>query len=140
MSLAALVDVDDVRQLVIGGHAAPWEGDAGRRQQLLGVENACELARRFLNARVDVVLADVLTPETIVTYRKRLTDLMIIGFRISWPEAERRAAQRPRHLTPAELERLHRDEHRYNLSYDHVIDVDHCDATAQTEQVRRLWT
>jgi predicted kinase len=41
---AALIDVDDIRQLIVSGAAAPWEGDEGRRQQHLGVENACGLA------------------------------------------------------------------------------------------------
>jgi len=35
---AAVIDVDDVRQLVVSGGAAPWEGEEGRRQQHLGVE------------------------------------------------------------------------------------------------------
>jgi hypothetical protein len=44
----AVVDVDDVRQLVVSGAAAPWEGLEGREQQRLGVTNACGLARNFL--------------------------------------------------------------------------------------------
>jgi hypothetical protein len=35
--LAAVIDVDEIRQLVISGHAAPWEGQEGRRQHRLGV-------------------------------------------------------------------------------------------------------
>ncbi len=42
--VAAMIDVDDIRQLVVAGHAAPWDGEAGLRQQRLGVENACDLA------------------------------------------------------------------------------------------------
>jgi hypothetical protein len=50
--------------LVIAGHAAPWEGKEGQLQQRIGVENACVLARRFLDRSIDVVLSDVLNHET----------------------------------------------------------------------------
>jgi dephospho-CoA kinase len=29
---AAFIDIDDVRHLVVSGHAAPWEGEEGRRR------------------------------------------------------------------------------------------------------------
>lgn len=41
----AFIDVDDVRQLVKNGGAAPWDGEEGASQQLLGVRNATWLAR-----------------------------------------------------------------------------------------------
>ena len=41
----AYVDVDDIRQLVVAGHAAPWNGPEGIRQQILGVHNICLLAQ-----------------------------------------------------------------------------------------------
>src|SRR5699024_5443973 len=112
----------------------------GRRQQLLGVENSCALTRRFVRAGIDVVLADVLTPETIEVYRADVDGLMIVGLRITAAEARRRAAGRPLHLTPAEFERLHAEEGRYSLGYDQIVDVDHCDLSSQLELVRRLWT
>ena len=62
LRLAAVIDVDDIRQLIVAGHAAPWEGEAGRSQQRLGVENTCDLARRFVTSGIDVVIADVVTP------------------------------------------------------------------------------
>ena len=136
----AFIDVDDVRHLVVGGHAAPWDGEAGRQQQHLGVENACDLARRFASHRMDVVLADVLSPETTAIYRARISDLVIIGLRISPDAAQRRAAGRPHHLTRTEFDRLHADERRYALAYDHVVEVDDCDGPGQIELVRRLWS
>ena len=69
---AAVIDVDDVRQLVVSGGAAPWEGDEGRRQQHVGVENACCLARRFIDHAIEVIVADVVTPETLMLYRRSL--------------------------------------------------------------------
>src|SRR5215212_7138659 len=41
---AAVIDVDDIRHLVVAGHAAPWDGAEGQLQQRIGVENACALA------------------------------------------------------------------------------------------------
>jgi shikimate kinase len=38
---AAFIDVDDIRQLVIAGSAAPWEGAEGLAQQELGVLRLC---------------------------------------------------------------------------------------------------
>ena len=64
----AFIDVDDVRQFVVTGAAAPWEGEEGREQQRLGVTNACGLARNFLAMGIEVVVADVLTPETCDLY------------------------------------------------------------------------
>ena len=52
---AAVIDVDDIRLLVVSGHAAPWQGDEGRLQQRVGVENACDLANRLESAEFDVV-------------------------------------------------------------------------------------
>ena len=69
---AAVIDVDDIRHLVVAGHAAPWEGTEGQRQQRIGVENACDLARRFLHEGVDVVLCDVISHETAALYRDLL--------------------------------------------------------------------
>jgi DNA polymerase III delta prime subunit len=52
----AIVDVDLVRWMVVQPHHAPWEGSEGEAQQLLGVTNACMLARNFDAADYDVVL------------------------------------------------------------------------------------
>jgi dephospho-CoA kinase len=43
----AYIDVDDVRQLVKNGGAAPWDGEEGRAQHMLGVRNAAALAANF---------------------------------------------------------------------------------------------
>ena len=99
MDLAAVIDVDDIRQLVVAGHAAPWDGPEGIRQQRLGVENACGLARRFLEAGIEVVLADVVDASTISLYRGRLPGLLAVRLRLSLEAARHRAAQRPIHLT-----------------------------------------
>jgi shikimate kinase len=138
LRLAAVIDVDDIRHLVVAGHLAPWAGEAGRGQQRLGVENACDLAARFLQAGIDVVIADVLSAATAQTYRSRLPDVIIVGLRISFAEAARRATFRPLHLSAEEFRRLHHEQPHLDLA-DHVIEVDDLDLTAQVAAVRRLW-
>ena len=49
---AAVIEVDDVRQLVVSGAAAPWDGAEGVAQQRLGVDNACGPRARLSRARL----------------------------------------------------------------------------------------
>jgi predicted kinase len=139
-SLGAMIDVDDVRHLVVAGHAAPWEGDAGRRQQRIGVDNACDLARRFLKSQIEVVLADLVTQATAAMYRHHLEDLQIIRLRLPLAEARRRARLRPVHLTEREFEDLYGLDGAGTFPVDHIIDVVDLDSDGQTEAVRRLWS
>ncbi len=134
LPLAAVVDVDDIRQLVVSGHAAPWDGMAGIDQQRIGVANACDLARRFAGAGIEVVIADVVTVETAALYRSGLPEVMIIQLRISLAEAQRRATERPGYLSDEELAMLHRDHPGDSGLYDHVITVDGLDLTAQVRR------
>ena len=93
---AAVIDVDDIRHLVVAGGAAPWDGSEGRLQQRIGVENACDLARRYLHWGIDVVLSDVLNSETAALYRHLLPGILIVQLRLPLAEARRRANLRPR--------------------------------------------
>jgi predicted kinase len=136
----AVVDVDDVRQLVVVGHAAPWEGGGGRLQQRVGVANACDLARRFLSVGIEVILTDVVTPTTADLYRWQLPNLQIVRLRLPIGQARRRAQLRPMHITEQEFDDLHALDADSNLHVDHVIDVGHLDVEAQTEAVRAVWS
>lgn len=140
LPLAAMIDVDDIRQLVVAGHAAPWAGRAGLVQQRIGVENACDLARRFAGSGIEVVIADVLTVRTAELYRARLPTVLIVHLRISLAEARRRAAQRPVYLTDDEFDLLHRQQPPDARLYDSVIDVDGLDLAGQVASVRRIWS
>jgi predicted kinase len=139
LSRAAVVDVDDIRQLVVAGHAAPWQGDEGLRQQRLGVENACGLALRFLGAGIEVILCDVLSTDTAVRYRRLLRDLVVVRFEISLDEARRRAARRPVHLTADEFEDLHALESTNRLPVDHTIAVGQLTEQEQARAVLQVW-
>lgn len=133
-SPAALIDVDDIRQLLISGHAAPWEGADGARQQRLGVRNACLLARGFLTEGIDVVITDVVTDRTAAIYRAQLPELRIAWLDLDQAEARRRAGTRPVYLSWDEFATLH-EEHRALTSFDQRIDVT---SLSVPEVVRRI--
>jgi predicted kinase len=135
----AFIDVDDVRQLVVSGAAAPWEGKEGREQQRLGVKNACTLARNFLAMGIEVVVADVLTPETCDLYRRELPGCLVVHMTVGLPEAMRRAASRKVWLTDDEFLMLHEADAANPPHADHRIQVDTLDVQSQTENVARLW-
>lgn len=135
----AFVDVDDVRQLVVVGGAAPWDGEEGRRQQRLGVRNACALAAAFLDAGIEVVVADVLTAETIGLCRELLPGCVVVHLQVPLEEARRRAATRPRWLTDQEFLMLHRADAAAALGADHVLDVRHLTVDEQVRAVESLW-
>ena len=136
---SAFIDVDDVRQLVVTGAAAPWEGEEGREQQRLGVKNACTLVHNFLAMGIEVVVADVLTPETCDLYRRELPECLIVHMTVGLPEAMRRAASRKVWLTDHEFRMLHEADAANPPHADHRIQVDTLDLQSQTEKVARLW-
>lgn len=136
---AAVVDVDDVRQLIVSGGAAPWQGPEGLAQQRLGVENACSLARSFHAAGFDVILADVLTPVTLELYRQRLSGCLIVRLHVSDQEARRRAATRTVHLTDAEFTHLHDQDRDDPPPADHDLDVTNLTIEEQAAVVTALW-
>src|SRR5260370_20849737 len=116
---AAVVEVDDVRQLVVVGAAAPWEGAEGLAQQRLGVENACGLARRFHDRGFEMIVTDVLTPETLQLYRQQLPRCLIVRLHVAAPEARRRAGTRRVYLTDAEFADPHTQDRDHPPPLDH---------------------
>jgi chloramphenicol 3-O-phosphotransferase len=68
----AIIDVDQVRWMLVQPHAAPWEGEEGKRQCQLGVENACLLAASFADDGCDVIVLDFIWDYTVSIYRQRL--------------------------------------------------------------------
>jgi hypothetical protein len=136
---AAFVDVDDVRQLVVSGHAAPWDGPDGRLQQRVGVENACDLTLRWRSVGIDVVVADVVNADTLAIYRRRLPGLVVLTLRLPLAAARRRAASRPRFLDDQEFEELHAAEAAADLEPDAVLDVEQLTPDEQAAAVLRIW-
>lgn len=136
----AVIEVDDIRRLVVAGHAAPWEGAEGQLQQRVGIENACDIARRLHAVGIDVVLADVVTAHTAGIYRRRLPGLVMVRLRLPLAAARRRAALRPVALTHQEFEALHAADARSKLPVDAVLDVERLTVNEQAEAVLRLWS
>ncbi|GAA2470970.1 AAA family ATPase [Terrabacter carboxydivorans] len=139
----AVIDVDDVRQLVVSGGAAPWDGEEGVRQQRLGAVNACALARNVSAAGIDVVVADVLTLETAGLYRELLPGCLLVHLTVPVAEAWRRAGTRPVWLTDAEFVALHEADASLvradGLAADHVLDTGDLDADGQAAAVEGVW-
>ncbi len=136
---ATVIDVDDIRQLVVSGAAAPWEGPAGQEQLILAARNASSLAVHFVGAGFDPVIADVLTPTSAEVYRQRLPDCLIVHLRVSLAEARRRAATRKVFLTESEFEWLHDRDARQPPSADVVLRVDGWSISRQVAELETVW-
>lgn len=135
----AYLDVDELRQLVRNGHAAPWDGAEGIAQQTLGIRNAAALARNFLTAGFTVTISDVATSATLALYRELLPTVVVIQLTAPLEEARRRSRTRPVHLSDEEFEALHANQSGVG-PIDHRLDVAHLGQDEQAAQVRALWT
>ncbi|MEV5888110.1 hypothetical protein [Nonomuraea fuscirosea] len=136
--LAAFIDVDDIRHLVVSGHAAPWEGPEGLRQRRLGVRNGCAVAGNLLADGIDVVIADVLTDDTAALYRQLLSEVLIVELVVEFGEAERRAGTRPAHLTPGEFRELHERQGEFTAG-DVRVDTTRLSVGDAVARVREIW-
>lgn len=67
------IEMPVLRHLLRMGRLRPWdETREGRRQRVLFVAVACDMARRFLAAGYGVVIDDVVTQEDLPLYREAL--------------------------------------------------------------------
>ncbi len=135
----AVIDVDDLRHLVVSGHIAPWQGAEGAAQRRLGVRNACGLASNFVAQGIEVVIADLLTPETGNLYRELLPGCLVVRLTAPLTETWRRSATRQRWLTDAEFESLYRQAESAPPRTQVTIDVSALDRDRQTEAVEHAW-
>ena len=119
----AVVDVDQVRAMVVQPHIAPWRGAAGMAQLRLGAHNACILARNFVSAGFAVVLLDVLTDATAQLYRTALADLehRIVLLLPTLQTVIQRNQARGQWLTDAEVELLYQWQQTLTV-YDDKFD------------------
>jgi len=108
-SKCALIETDDVRHMVVSQHTAPWKGNEGIRQLELGVSNTCLLAKRFVEAGFDVVIADFVTSRTLPIYKKLLQkhDPYVVQLVPSFQEAKRRFDVRTERVTDSEFKMLY---------------------------------
>jgi hypothetical protein len=103
------------------------------------VRNACALAGRFVESGIEVVVADVLTPETLAVYRERLPGCLVVRLTVPLDEARRRAATRAVWLTDEEFVALHEADGAAAPAADHVLDVSDLGLDAQAATVADLW-
>lgn len=122
----AVIDVDLVRWMILQPHKAPWEGEAGKKQQLLGVQNTCLVANNFLKEGYEVIILDVLTTDTAKLYRKQLqkSNVKILLLLPTYEEILRRNIIRPPRLKEGEVKMLY-DQQRAFTGYDEIIDNTH---------------
>jgi predicted kinase len=132
---AAFDDVDDIRQLVVAGAAAAWEGPRGQEQMLLAATNACAVARNLVTAGFEVTIADVLTPPATAVYRAELPLRLIVHLRVGIDVARERAATRQVYLTDSQFEWIHEQDLTNPPDADVVLDVE---AWSEAEQIRIL--
>lgn len=108
--------------MVVQPHKAPWDGEEGRFQQMLGVHNTCLLAQSFLDADLTVLILDVLSHETADLYKERLAASApkVILLLPTFEEIIQRNRMRPR-LTDEEVSFLYKQNIQFSL-YDEKVD------------------
>ncbi len=119
----AVVDIDLVRWMVLQPHKAPWEGEEGQKQVLLGVKNGLMLAKNFTDEGYDVVILDVISDEIAAIYKNKLEVLnpKIVLLLPSFEEIKKRNSSRPPRLTEGRIKYLYEMEEKLTL-YDKKID------------------
>ena len=136
---SALVEVDDLRQLVVSGAAPGWERGEGARQTRLAAVHACMLMSSLHAAGFAVVATDVLLWDAGAVYRSHAARPLIVHLTVSLDEALRRAATRPVHLTDAELRHLHACERGADVA-DVELDVTDLSLQELTATLTRTWS
>lgn len=119
----AIVDFDVLRNMFRKPHLTPWDGEAGNRQNLLGIEHASMLASSLIGNGYDCIILDVLSDETARAYREQLSqfDPVIIHLLPTYDEIIRRNRTRPPRLTEQELETIYKKQCDFS-GFDFQID------------------
>lgn len=105
----AIIEVDHLRHMLVYPHIAPWDGDEGHAQLLLGVLNACVLAQNFDAAGCNVLIVDAVTDETAARYREELP-LAIVRLLPNWEQTMIRSHSREEPLRFREREALYEQQ------------------------------
>ena len=136
---SVVVEVDDLRQLVVSGASPGWECGEGARQTRLAAVHACMLMSSFSEAGFAVVATDVLLWDTGSVYRSHAARPLIVHLTVSLDEALRRAATRHVHLTDAEFRHLHACER--GADFSHVeLDATDLSLSELTATVAAIWS
>ncbi len=135
-----VVDVDVLRAMVVQPHVAPWRGEAGRQQLVLGARNACRLACAFAAAGFHVVMLDVLTDETAHIYQAELATLAqrIVLLLPTLTTVLQRNRARGQYLTDEEVALLYEWQRTLTV-YDQQIDNSELSVEAVVTLLRQEW-
>jgi hypothetical protein len=119
----AVVDCDVVRAMLVQPHRAPWQGDEGKAQQILGARLVSMLAERLALAGWEVIVLDVLTAETAALYRDLLQRFkpVIVQLMPTFDAVQRRSDRRGPLLTDAEFHMVYQAQSAFT-EYDARID------------------
>jgi len=134
----AVIDVDIVRWMYRQSHKAPWDGAEGKEQQKLGVENACLLAKNFVNKGVDVIILDVVVNETANIYRQQLSEAKIVLLMPNRDETYKRFMSRQHTITEDEFNLVYKWQKRLT-DFDKKIDNTQLSAQETTEKLNELF-
>lgn len=134
-----IVDYDVLRNMFRKPHLTPWEGEAGHRQNMLGLKHACMLAKSFLTNDYDCLILDVLSDETAGSYRDFLKEYnpQLIHLLPSFEEIVRRNGTRPPRLTDEELKMVYEGQAQLRV-FDTQIDNTHLSPDEAADAVLQL--
>lgn len=135
----AVIDVDIVRWFYRQPHKAPWDGEEGKEQQKFGVENACLLAKNFVNNNVDVVILDVVVNETAKIYKELLPEAKIVLLLLSYEETLKRFQERPHTITQEEFNLVYQWQKELTV-FDEKIDNTQMNVEETAERLNELFT
>ena len=135
----AVVEVDDIRQLVKSGAASPWEPGEGFRQTELAAHHAALLMTSLHDYGFNVIATDVLLGNAFSAYTASLVPPFVVHLRVTLAEALRRAGTRRVHLTDDEFLLLHESDKR---AFAADVSVDTTDLSPEecAAQILKLWT
>jgi hypothetical protein len=135
---SVVIDVDQLREMVLTPRAELWEGTDGPEQHLLGVDNAVAMAHNFLQAQFDVIIVDAVTNDSLARYRSLLADVGLWVVRLLPDERNVTTwiLSRPEVLSRAEVSWMY-DQQAALDGYDDEVPLD--DANAAVEWLHDHW-
>lgn len=138
-SRCAFIDTDDLRQVVVAGAAAPWDGQEGERQRELGARNAAALSDGFTVAGFETVVADVLTPASMRIWREAAPGAVVVRLVLGADAALQRLGGRHRFITEEELRWTYAGEAAEPLGADLDLPVGGLTPDAQLARIEEAW-
>lgn len=137
----AVIDFDVLRNMFANPHRAPWQGEEGHSQQILGVDHACSIAKSFLDHNFDVILLDVLSDETATLYKEKLHHYKphLVLLLPTFEEIIQRNLSRPPRLTHEELKMVYEQQTQLHI-FDTKIDNSLLSAEEVANQILQRMT